>query len=93
MYYLRLDKGGGRDRTYPPCAYYEKTRVTEESVAAQNGTPIGLFIELCPSREVIHLPSDGYVVYVMNDRGDTIEHIKWIDTTKEGGDDGDVGDD
>jgi hypothetical protein len=64
------------------CVHYAVREVTEESVAARIGTTVGIYLELSGG-QTIHLPTDGRVAYVMNDKGDTVDAHRWPPRSQE----------
>lgn len=77
MYSMRLVKGEGQSVTLPVCSYYEVKTVTNETQAAKLGAEIGISVELCPSGQIVQLPRDGEELFVMNERGGTVDRFRW----------------
>jgi hypothetical protein len=56
----------GRDHSTRECRHVQVTH-----------WPDRVEIEVCPGGPTIELPRDGEVVYLMNDRGDTVDSYRW----------------
>lgn len=39
--------------------------------------PDRIQVELMPSGRIMNLPEDGEAIYIMNDRGDTTDSLRW----------------
>jgi hypothetical protein len=71
----------GRDDTFP-CSHIGKEVVREGTVAARDGSPVGILLELSPVDQggkivALRLPDDGDVAFIMNDAGSTIDRVVW----------------
>lgn len=82
QYNSRIVQADGQERTVAH-THIQTTPIFEDK---DDGNKPGLYIELCGVQnydeeqvrsEFITLPYDAHVVYLMNDRGDTIHAYKW----------------
>ena len=87
MMRLHVVRNGRKTGHRYECTHYEYEVVDEDSPIAKglrndDGTvtklPLGITFRLGPpTRQVIHLPTDGDVVYVENEKGDTTNTYRW----------------
>ena len=66
---VKLMMGGRKGEQLFQCEHLTKTFPADLT---------GVEVELAPGGELLKLPDDGEVIYVMNDKGDTVDSIRWV---------------